>query len=252
MPFAGLGIHVIIAVLFAVHAVRSRQNTYWLFILFAFPLLGSIVYFFAVYLPNSRLERGAMKAVSAAARAIDPTREVREASAAFENTPTAQNQMRLASALLQVGDPHAAAQQYEACLQGPFAKDVEVRFGASRVFVECQRYGDALRLLESLRLEQPDFRPEAVALLIGRSLAGTGRTEDARRELETAIARFGTFEAMAEYAILCYAIGDAATSERLHAELQKIRSRWTSLTMELNETVVRRVDAARSLATKRS
>jgi len=57
-----------------VHAVRTRQNSYWLFILFAFPLLGSVAYFFGIYLPHSRLERGALKVVSAAVRAIDPQR----------------------------------------------------------------------------------------------------------------------------------------------------------------------------------
>ena len=35
----------------------------------------------------------------------------------------------------------------------------------------CQRYGDALRYLEPLRQDRPDYRPEAVALLIARSLA---------------------------------------------------------------------------------
>ena len=135
MPFAGLGLHVVIAILCAIHAVRTRQQMYWLFILFAFPLLGSLVYFFAIYLPNSRLERGAMKAVASAVKAIDPTREVREARAALEDAPTAQNQMRLASALLEVGEAEAAAQQYEACLKGPFASDVEIRYGAARAFV---------------------------------------------------------------------------------------------------------------------
>jgi len=43
MPFAGLGLHVMIAVLCAIHAIRNRQQMYWIFILFAFPLLGSLV-----------------------------------------------------------------------------------------------------------------------------------------------------------------------------------------------------------------
>lgn len=43
MPFAGLGLHVILALICAVHAIRTRQNMYWLFILFGFPLLGSLV-----------------------------------------------------------------------------------------------------------------------------------------------------------------------------------------------------------------
>src|SRR5262245_26655418 len=167
MPLIGL--HVIIAALFAIHAVRSRQQMYWLFILFAFPLLGSFVYFFAVYLPNSRLERGAMRAVSAAVKAIDPQREVREARLAYEDTPTAQNQMRLAAALLEVGDAPAAAAQYESCLRGPFAQDPEIRLGAGRALVECQRYADALVHLEALRKERPDYRPERTSLLIARS-----------------------------------------------------------------------------------
>jgi hypothetical protein len=102
MPFAGLGIvYLALAITCAIHAVRSGQPMYWLFVVFAFPLLGSVIYIFAVWLPRSRLERGAMKAVSAAVHAIDPTREVREARADFDDAPTAQNQMRLAAALLE-------------------------------------------------------------------------------------------------------------------------------------------------------
>ncbi len=37
MPFLGIGFHVIVALFFAVHVVRSNQNMYWLFILFVFP-----------------------------------------------------------------------------------------------------------------------------------------------------------------------------------------------------------------------
>ena len=96
MPFAGLGLHILVALFFAVHAVRSGQQMYWLIILFSFPLLGSLVYFLAIYLPDSRLQHGARKVVASAAKALDPTRELREARAAFDYTPTAQNQMRLA------------------------------------------------------------------------------------------------------------------------------------------------------------
>jgi hypothetical protein len=248
MPFAGLGLHVVIALICAIHVVRTRQQMYWLFILFAFPLLGSLVYFFAVYLPNSRLERGAMRAVSAAAKAIDPTREVREARAAFEDTPTAQNQMRLAAALLDIGSASEAAVQYEACLKGPFASDLEIRFGAARAFTECQRYPVALDYLERIRAERADFRPEAVSLLIARCLAGTSRAQQARAEFESAVARFNTYESKAEFAIWALATGDTATAERVDAELQKISARWNSLTRDLNEHVTRRYRAAKNLA----
>jgi hypothetical protein len=248
MPFVGIGLYFTLAIFCAIHAVRNRQPLYWLFILFAFPLLGSLVYFFAIYLPNSRLQRNALKAVSAAARAIDPQREVREARALYDETPTAQNRMRLATALLEVGDAAGAAAEYEACLSGPFAGDPEIRFGAARAFVECLRFGDALQLLQPLRQERPDYRCEPVALLMARALAGSKRTAEARTEFESAEARFGTYEVKAEYAVWAYAIGDAATARRLQAELDKIAARWNPLTRELNEVSQGRLRAARDLA----
>ena len=248
MPFVGIGLYFALAIFCAIHAVRHRQPLYWLFILFAFPLLGSLVYFFAIYLPNSRLQRQAGKAVSAAVRAIDPQREVREARLLYDETPTAQNRMRLAIALLDVGQAEDAAREYEACLQGPFASDPEIRFGAARAFVECQRYADALRVLEALRAERSDYRPEPVSLLVARSLAGTGQAGAARTEFESAVARFGTFETKAEYAIWAYAVGDRAVAGRLQQELDKITERWNSLTRELNAPVERRLRAARSQA----
>ena len=109
MEIFGIGLHVLVAIFFAVHAIRSGQQLYWVVILFLFPGLGSIVYFFAIYLPNFRLSHGARKTMSAAARTLDPGRELREARQAYEYTPTAQNQMRLAAALLEAGDAAEAA-----------------------------------------------------------------------------------------------------------------------------------------------
>ena len=99
MPFLGIGLHVLVAIFFAVHAIRTRQEFYWLVILFTFPLLGSAVYCLAIYLPASKLEKSAKKTVSAIVKTLDPERELRESRSAFEYTPTAQNQMRLAKAL---------------------------------------------------------------------------------------------------------------------------------------------------------
>lgn len=245
MPFAGLGLHVVIALLCAIHAVKTRQQMYWLFILFAFPLLGSLVYFFAIYLPNSRLERGAVKALGAAARALDPERELREARAALDDTPTAQNQMRLAAALLALGRGQEAAQAYERCLVGPFASDPDIRYGAACAFVECGRHAEALPHLRALQQERPEFRREEVALLHGRALTGLGRLAEARAMLEDAQQRHGSFAAKTELAIWAHAAGEAALAAQLDAELDKSSARWNRQTRELNEPLLRRLRVAR-------
>jgi len=252
MPFVGLGLHVLVALFFAVHAVRSGQNMYWLIILFSFPLFGSIVYFLVIYLPNSRLEHGARKAVAAAARSLDPTRELREARTAFEYTPTAQNQMRLASALLESGAAEEAATNYEACLKGPFASDLEIKFGAARAFIESGHHARAIAHLEEIRATNSGFRSEQVNLLLARALAGAGRSQDAKSAFETLVTRFGSFEAMAEYAIWAVTSGDRATATRLQSEIDQSMKRWSRHTRELNMPLLRRLNAAYDIAKSRS
>jgi len=248
MPFAGLGLHILIALYFAVHAVRSGQQMYWLIILFSFPLLGSVVYFLVIYLPDSRLERGARQAVRSAARVLDPTRELREAHAAFDGTPTAQNRMRLAAALLEAGQPAEAASHYEACLQGPFASDLEIRLGAARAQFACERFAAAVAHLQSIRQQDPRFRAEAVALLLAQAHAGAGDRTAARAEFESALDQFGSFEVRAEYAIWALGNGDTATAARLQAELDRSMQRWSRHTRELNKPLLKRLNAASELA----
>ncbi len=248
MPFVGIGLHVLVALFFAVHVVRTGQPIYWLFILFSFPLLGSIVYFLVIYLPNSRLDRGARRAVAVAARSLDPGRELREARAAFEFTPTAQNQMRLAAALLQSGAAQEAAANYEACLTGPFRNDLEIRYGAARAHFDSGAFARAIDCLQQIQAADPAFRAEAVHLLLARSLAAAGRHDAARAEFTAAQRRFGSFDARAEFAIWAYGQGDPATAAHLQGEIDLIVSRWSRHNRDLNAPLLRRLQAARDSA----
>jgi hypothetical protein len=248
MPFVGIGLHLLVALFFAIHVVRSGQPIYWLFILFSFPLLGSIVYFVVIYLPNSRLHTGARKAVAVAARALDPTRELREARAAFDFTPTAQNQMRLAAALLASGAPQEAAANYEACLKGPFAADLEIKYCAARANLEYGNFPRATVLLREIRAADAAFRAEPVHLLLARALAAAGSNAEAKVEFEAALCRFASFEARAEYAVWAYQAGDREAALRQQAEIDQIIQRWSRHNRELNAPLLRRLEAARSAA----
>jgi hypothetical protein len=243
MPIIGI-FHILIALYFAVHAMRSGQQMYWLIILFTFPFLGSVVYFFAIYLPNSKLEYGARKTVAAVARSLDPERELRESRSAFEFTPSAQNQMRLAKALLEAGAAAEAASNYEACLKGPLAADPEIKICAARAFFECGRFADATTHLDFLRQSLPNFRTEQVCLLSARCLAGSGLKNEARAAFDDTLARFASVEVKVEYAVWAASIGDMATAQRLKADLDQTIARWNGSTRDLNRDLLRRLAAA--------
>ena len=91
----GIGLHIVAAIFFAVHAIRTNQPMYWLFLLFLFPGLGSIVYAIAVWLPEMRSHRGVRRAGAKVKQLLDPGRELREATEANQLSPSVGNQLRL-------------------------------------------------------------------------------------------------------------------------------------------------------------
>ncbi len=244
MPILGLGLHLLVAIFFAVHAVRTGRQMYWLLILFSFPLLGSIVYFAAVFLPHSRLEHQARLAGHALQKKLDPGRDVRDARQAFDLTPTAHNRMRLAATLLEAGGTAEAVTHFEACLQGPFAGDAEVILNAARAHLANGQPEAAIALLEGLQEKQPGYRPEETGLALGRAYAAMERHAKAGARFSAVAERFGSIEARVELALWALANRDEAVAQRELAEIAHARRHMTKTTLDLHRELFRRLDAA--------
>ncbi len=248
MPFLGLGLHVIVALFFAIHAVRTGRELYWLVILFMFPLLGSVVYFAVVFLPDARLRRGVRRAGAVIERAVQPGRPVRDARAAFELTPTAANRVQLAQSLLATGEPEKIAEavsHYDACLSGPFAGDAEILLGAARARLANTQPAQAIGILVTLRAAQPGFRQEQVALALAEAYDAAGRGAEAGVEYEALVDRFGSIEARAGLALWALANGRADLARREMAELDLVRRHMARHTKQQYQSLFRRLDAAR-------
>ena len=244
MPYIGASLHIFIALFFAVHAVRTGQNNYWLFILLAFPFLGSVVYFFAIFLPNSRLQRHARQLANSAVKALDPTREVREAQAAYDYSPTAQNEIRLAQAQLAVGDAQASLKHFEAAMTGPFAADQEIRWGAAQAAYEAGQPQVALQYLKTIAQTDVNYRAEPVGLLIAKSYAAMGDDDMARKSFDFVRELSGGFDVIAEYAIWAAERGDWPTANRLKADADKAMTHWSGQQRQLNKEMLQRLKAA--------
>ena len=246
MPILGL-VHILIALFFAVHAVRTGRPLYWLFLLFMAPGLGSVVYFFGVYLPQSRLERGLLKAGSIVREKLDPGREIREAQAAFDLTPTAHNQVRLAKALLEAGQHAAAVQQYEACMTGPFKDDPEIGFGAAQARLAHGQSGAAIEALLELRARHPNFREEQLALVLARALAGAGRHAEAGTTFASLVECFNGLEARVEYALWALAQGNNMVAQSQITEISHARKHMNKSALSFYGDLFKRLDSAAQL-----
>ncbi len=251
MPILGLGIHFLIAIFFAVHALRSGREIYWLLILFSFPILGSAVYFFAIFLPHTRLERELAKAGRTVLRSLDPGGDLREAQQAFDLTPTAHNQVRLAETMLAAGMSAQAVAQFEACLRGPFAKDPEIRFGAARARLANQDAALCIEMLTALRNDHPGFRGEQCGRLLAQAYAAAGRHGEAGREFAMLVQQFKGIETRAEYALWAIGQRDRSVAEVQLKEIEHHRKHMSRDTRSLYQELFKRLDAARAQLERR-
>lgn len=242
MPILGLGLHVLIAICFAIHAVRTGQDRYWLFILFMFPGLGSLVYALAIWLPEVRHSRDAQRLVGGVRRMLDPGRELREAQDAFEVSPSADNRLRLADALLGAGQPAAAVDQLRAALRNVHSDDPEIQIRLAYALLEAGQPEAAREQLDAVRAARPDYRSADGHLIYARAVAGCGDHDQARDEFESLITYYAGFEPRARYAELLLQWGDRVSAQVLAQQSIKQASRLPKHARQLNRPWLERIE----------
>ncbi len=249
MRIFGISLYVIIAVFFAVHAVRNQQNMYWLLILFLFPGLGSAVYFFVIYLPSLRQSRGARATTRAISQLVDPNRAVREARTDFDRAPTVAHRMRLGAALLDAGNAAEALEHYQAALSGPFSSDPALLEGLARAQFASGNASATQDTLEKLFAANPLARqqPEP-ALLYARALAAIG-APGTRAAFEMALTCASDAAPRCLYADWLAVQPEEADRRRareLYAEIVHDARHWPRHAREHNSEWLQRAQASQS------
>ena len=242
MPFVGL-VHFAIAAFFGVHAIRSGQPVYWLFVLFAFPLLGSVVYFFAIYLPGMHNSRGGMRAVRAVQTLVDPNRELREATLEFDRTPTAYNRARLGGALLAKGRSAEAVEHYHAAASGLYANDLSFLRGLALAQLAAGKPGDAAATLDRLFGAHPAQRRGELALAHAEALAGAGDGDAAQAAFAAALAADDSTEGQCKYGSFLLGRGDSAGARRAFEAVLRNAEHGHATSRELNREWIERARA---------
>jgi hypothetical protein len=215
MPVIGLGLHFIAAIFFAVHAIRSGQDRYWLYILFIFPILGSIVYAFAIWLPSLRQDPAARALARGVRARLDPGRELREAEDAFAHSATTAHRLRLADALSAAGRHADAVDAYRACLQGVHGDDPAIHVRLAGALLESGQPGEVIDVLDALIRQHPSLRSPDGHLLYARALVAAGQRERAREEFDALVTRYVGYEARARYADALRDWGEGDAARRL-------------------------------------
>lgn len=180
-----------------IHVIRTGRPNWWIFLILFAPGIGSAVYILLEILPGFGLFSFMRKAEQRVIKAMDPTRELREAQNAFDLTPTIGNRIRLASASAEMSDWTSAERLYRDSLQGQFEDDPAALLGWARTLVELNRPKEAMETINRLRVLGREGPTEA--LIFARAAEALGETSDAHDAYAFAAPRIPTLEAQARY-----------------------------------------------------
>jgi hypothetical protein len=223
MPIIVLSLLITVALI--VHAIRTGQDKFWIWILIIAPGVGGLAYAAAILLPQFFGSRTAQLAGQKIRDKLDPERAVREARQALDMADTAHNRMRLADALILRGDARDAAQLYEEALNGVFADDPAILFKLGHARLEMGRAKDALDLFDRSKTASNLGLTPDQELLVARAFADTGQTEKSLELLKTLVPRFSGEEARCFYARTLADSGRLAEAREVIKEVLKREQR---------------------------
>lgn len=195
-----------------VHILRTGRPWWWLLVIFLAPLLGALAYvLFEVVGKGLGGDDG--RPVPFGSASGNGRESVGKLRRLVDQTPTVENQTRLAAALLRRGNTREALDIYEACLDGVYAEDKTLWYELAEAYHADGQDERALEYLD--RLESNGFKDyrDRRELLTALSLERLGRAAEALPRLERLVATFPGQEANYHYARILSKEGEREKAE---------------------------------------
>jgi hypothetical protein len=222
MPFFALSLMVQVACV--VHIMRTGRERFWIYIVVLLPMAGVAAYLVAEVLPSMIGARTSQKVMSGAAKAINPTRDLRQCERALDMADTIQNRQQLAEQYLIHGRPEDAEPLYVRSLVGMHADDPTLLLGLARARFDQERFTEALDCFDRMDGGVAGLTPEG-RLFYARCLEGAGRVQEALTAYAAIADAYSGEEARCRYAMLLYTHGQTAESMALFQEIVKRANR---------------------------
>jgi hypothetical protein len=198
---------ILVQIACAVHCVRGGRNQLWLMLIIFLSLPGCLAYFIFEILPGLMGRREVRAVRQAAAKAMDPEREIRLARQAVETADTAANRIALADALVALGRWSEAIPHYDIAEGKAPGVDRPTRFKLALACFEAGKGARARVLLEALPVSGSQSENDRAALLLARLLEEDKETDRALAIYADVGERMPGAEAQCRQAALLIALG---------------------------------------------
>lgn len=241
--FFGIGIHVIIAVFFAIHAIRNGRPFFWLWILFVFPFLGSVVYFFAEYLPSSRMPYQANAVGRKMLHVLQPNRALNQLKSQYETVPSIENAVHYADALTSTGKASEAISILQQKMNSLCENDPAFLEKLAVAYLQDQQSEKVLEVTTKIKNIDPEFKKEDMALLRALSFHQLNQEDQARQEFHIAT-RSKNINILSEYGFWAIQTNQPELARKIREEMQKSWQIWSKYTRKMYKPIFKQYDKA--------
>ena len=200
---------ILIQIGLVVHVIKTGRNMIWIWVLVLLPGVGSLAYVVVELLPELLRSRATRSAVRGVKRAVDPDRDLRQASATAAVSDTVVAKARLGAELARRGDYAAAAETYRAGLKGIYEHDPTLLLGLAEALFAAGDAAGARQSLDALIANNPDFKSADGHLLYARALEAEGNLAKAEAEYRGIANYYPGAEARVRHALLLRKLGRA-------------------------------------------
>lgn len=221
MPLLAMA-HMLLAIGFAVHAMKTGRPFYWLYILLFIPGLGSIAYVLFELLPELAHTRRARKVATDLGTVMDPDREWRRRREAAELTDSVAAKRAFAEECERKGMWEDAISLYRGAATGLFADDPAVLVPLARAELGSGDGKAALATLDALRAAHPKLRDQEAHLLYARALESQDRLDEAVAEYDALVGYYAGLEARTRYGLLLLKRGDPGKAREFFEEVVRV------------------------------
>ncbi|WP_309573431.1 hypothetical protein [Deinococcus sp.] len=226
-----------LAVIGLIHAIATRQQVYWMFLLgfgallgSIFGMLGALAYTFMVLIPS--LRGSGRMAGQAVARGVDALKpldvRIREAQEELTESDTLQNRADLAALQARAGRPDDAQATLDPLLQGIYADDPVVLLTSSELDLARSNPEGAEHKLNQVDLKTSAATRTRTLTLLAQAQDAQGKA-DADSTYQQAMVAATTEEPRARYASYLVRQGRADEARTLLEQMAKTESRATPL-----------------------
>jgi hypothetical protein len=205
-----------------VHAVRAGNVFPWVYIIIFLPGIGSLIYLFAIIVPELFRSRAAARFARSTRTIADPHRSLRQATRAHELVGSVDSKRALAEEYLLRGAYKDAADIYAEAAQGQFKDDPALLLGLARARFLAGDPAAAQAALDTLQAADPSYVSADAHLLYARALEGQDKTADALAEYRRLVGYYPGEEARARFAMLLEKTGARDEAMDVYREIVKL------------------------------